>query len=136
MKLKFNRVKFDTIFGASFNDLVIAGDTINGAEEDDEALMDISCEIIQGKFYKGDNGPIEQDVFYENLSFENDKGLFESEKPIVAVYANMKLNIVNMGIDFLEDDEDEIIYNMKERIQRVEDFVAQLITHDEFDFDV
>lgn len=136
MKLKFNRVKFDEIFGASFNDLMVAGDVICGAEEDDNELVDISCEIIQGKFYKGDNGPIDQEIFSENLSFENDKGLFESDKPVVVLYAKMRLNIIDIPIDFLEDHEDEIIYSMKERIEKIEDFVAQLITHDEFNFDV
>jgi len=136
MQLKFQRIKFDTIHGAAFNDYMVAGDLIGGADEDDNELLDISSDIIQGKFYRGNSGPIDQSIFMENLVFENDKGLFESEKPLIIAYANMRLTIQDLPIDFLSDDEDEIIIGMKDRIERVETFIAKFITNDEFDFEV
>lgn len=136
MQLKFKRIKFDDIFGAAFNDLMVAGDVIASAEEDDNELLDISCEIIQGKFYRGGTGPIDPNIFMENLSFSNDKGLFESEKPLIVSYSKMQLTIQDLPLDFLEEDEDEIIHVMKERIERVETFIEKLIKDDEFDFEV
>ena len=89
MQLKFQRIKFDTIHGAVFNDCMVVGDLISSAEENDDELLDISSEIIHDKFYRGNTGPIDQTIFMKNLVFENDKGLFESDKPLIVAYTNI-----------------------------------------------
>lgn len=44
--------------------------------------------------------------------------------------------IHGIALDFLSDNEDTLIILMKDRIERVETFIAQFIRDDEFDFEV
>lgn len=136
MQLKFKRLKFGEQFGASFNNCMVAGDIVGAAVEDVDELISISESIVTDRLYRGNSGPIEMDVFVENFQFMNEKGLFESKNPIVVVYADMEHVVHDLEIDFLEDDEEEIKFNIKERIDQIDQFLGKLIHDEEFDFEV
>ena len=136
MQLKFKRLKFGEQFGASFNNCMVEGDIIGAAVDDVEELISISESIVTDRLYRGNNGPIEMDVFVENFLFKNEKGLFESNKPVIVVYADMEHVIHDLEINFLDDDEDDIKFNIKERIDQIDQFLGKLIDDEEFDFEV
>lgn len=135
MQLKFKRIQFDEIHGASFNGYMVAGDLIGGAEENDDELVEISESIISDMMYRTE-GPVDLDTFNENFSFKNNKGLFESNKPIQVSYSKIDFVIHDSTIDYLEDDEDDIKLIIKERITQIDNFLYKLIDELEFDFEV